>query len=415
MSSVESRRSQPTGPSQSCVVTRGSGTVGAADVTDVAVTCTTRSFTVGGTVSGLAGGSLVLQNNGADNLVQNADGVFSFAAPVLSGMPYAVTVQTQPSGPSQTCTVSAGSGTVINGNVVTVAINCAVNSFTIGGTVSGLVGTGLQLQNNGGDALTINGDGGFSFATPVVSQGLYAVTVRTQPTNPSQICTVSNGAGSVGGANVSNVTVACETSRFRLGGTVTGLGAGQSVTLASNGQSLQVDANGVFQLPDPIASGSNYAVTASGQGAFCTVNSGSGTITNADVSSVQISCQSSVVVVAGLSWYWNPNACGEPCNAVCGGHGRTPANDATVFAAQDTAEECSALSTALGLGGVFNMASYTYACLEDSPGPHTAPGGLNDPLLCSTFSSCPANHRASMDQMGQACGPNSRRSICACQ
>ena len=62
--------------------------------------------------------------------------------------------------------------------------------FTIGGTVTGLTGTGLVLQDNGGDNLTISKSGPFVFPTSVTSGGAYAVTVATQPTNPAQSCAV---------------------------------------------------------------------------------------------------------------------------------------------------------------------------------------------------------------------------------
>ena len=62
----------------------------------------TTSFTVGGSVSGLSG-SVVLQDNGGDNLSVAANGSFTFATSLASGAAYAVTVKTNPSG--QTCTV----------------------------------------------------------------------------------------------------------------------------------------------------------------------------------------------------------------------------------------------------------------------------------------------------------------------
>src|SRR5690242_21626004 len=52
--------------------------------------------------------------------------------------------------------------------------------FTIGGTVVGLTGTGLVIQNNGGDSLTIkpgNASIPFTFATAV--NGNYSVTIST--------------------------------------------------------------------------------------------------------------------------------------------------------------------------------------------------------------------------------------------
>ena len=65
------------------------------------------SFTVGGTVSGLSG-TVVLQDNGGDDLTVTASGPFTFATKVATGAAYAVTVKTNPSG--QTCTVASGSG-----------------------------------------------------------------------------------------------------------------------------------------------------------------------------------------------------------------------------------------------------------------------------------------------------------------
>ena len=51
---------------------------------------------------------MTLQDNGGDDLVVNADGTFTFPAPVPSGGTYAVTIKTQPSGPTQTCTLAGG-------------------------------------------------------------------------------------------------------------------------------------------------------------------------------------------------------------------------------------------------------------------------------------------------------------------
>jgi 6-phosphogluconolactonase (cycloisomerase 2 family) len=83
-------------------------------------------------------------------------------------------------------------------------------SFTIGGSVSGLFGANLVLQNNGGDPLTINSNGSFTFANGVDVGSAYNVTVRTQPSGtPAQTCTVSMGIGSVAIGSVTNVAVSC--------------------------------------------------------------------------------------------------------------------------------------------------------------------------------------------------------------
>ena len=92
-----------------------------------------------------------------------------------------------------------------------VGVTCTTNptnTYTVGGAISGL-GSGLSvtLRNNGGDALTRNANGAFTFATPLASGAAYAVTVGTQPTG--QTCVVGNGSGTIGSANVTNVDVVC--------------------------------------------------------------------------------------------------------------------------------------------------------------------------------------------------------------
>src|SRR5439155_7140615 len=65
---------------------------------------------IGGKVRGLVGSGLVLENNGADQLVIAADGPFEFGARVAERAPYAVSIAMTPGG--QACTVANGSGTV---------------------------------------------------------------------------------------------------------------------------------------------------------------------------------------------------------------------------------------------------------------------------------------------------------------
>lgn len=81
-------------------------------------------------------------------------------------------------------------------------------AFVIGGTVSGLSGSGLVLQNNGGNSLPIGANGNFVFTMPIASGSAYSVTVLAQPATPSQTCAVSNGAGTAT-ANVTDVAVVC--------------------------------------------------------------------------------------------------------------------------------------------------------------------------------------------------------------
>ena len=80
---------------------------------------------------------------------------------------------------------------------------------TIGGTVTGLEGSGLVLQNNGTDDLPMDSDGSFVFATPLIPGNFYNVTVATNPSNPAQTCSVTNGSSQVPTEDVTDVAVTC--------------------------------------------------------------------------------------------------------------------------------------------------------------------------------------------------------------
>jgi hypothetical protein len=201
---------QPAG--QNCAVNNGSGT-STANVTTVSIACN-QAYTIGGSVLGLSGTGLVLQDNGGDNLAVAANATsftFTFAGPIpQGGASYSVTVLTNPAG--QACTVANNSGTatasVANVNVACTSV--AGVTYTVGGTVTGLTGPGLVLQDhlgsNDDDLLPVSENGSFAFANPAASGGAFSVTVLTQPNGRS--CAVSNGSGTAT-ANVTDVSVAC--------------------------------------------------------------------------------------------------------------------------------------------------------------------------------------------------------------
>jgi hypothetical protein len=169
------------------------------------------TYTVGGNVSGLVGSGLVLQLNGANDLSVSADGTFTFPSALANGSAYAVTVGTQPGSPAQTCAVTNGTGTIAGANVANVVVTCTTTTtYTVGGNVSGLVGSGLVLQLNGANDLSVSADGTFTFPSALADGAAYAVTVGTQPSSPAQICAVTNGSGTIAGANVTNVAVTCQ-------------------------------------------------------------------------------------------------------------------------------------------------------------------------------------------------------------
>ncbi|MCP5513617.1 MAG: DUF1554 domain-containing protein [Leptospiraceae bacterium] len=276
----------------------------------------TPTYNIGGTVSGLTASGLVLQNNaGDDQTVASGASSFTFT----STGSYAVTVKTQPTGLN--CTVSNGSGTA-TANVTNVSVSCTViQTYSIGGTVTGLTASGLVLQNNAGNDLTVSsGANSFTFSTQVT--GTYAVTVKTQPTGMS--CTVSNGSGTAT-ANVTNVGVSCAgaclgTTVTRSWGTFTdcnngtikfegtaGTFGGQTYTAqtlyfakCTHGQTYNASANDCTGTGD---AGNNYGAT---QVQYCNANANScngtdtGTLNGSGTSSAYTACNG--LSLAGKAW-----------------------------------------------------------------------------------------------------------------
>jgi 6-phosphogluconolactonase (cycloisomerase 2 family) len=263
----------------------------------------TPTYTIGGSVSGLVGSGLVLQDNGADNRTVSASGPFAFATALTNGSSYAVTVATQPTSPAQTCVVTSGAGTLDGANVQSIAVACSTNGYTIGGTVSGLTGTGLVLQDNAGGDLPVIVAGPFTFTSTVGSSLPYAVTVKTQPINPIQTCVVATGTGTVVNTNITNVVVTCTTGNFTISGTVSGL-VGPGMVVQTNGAgSVGIPASGPYTFAT-LPSGSAYTISVSTQptspAQTCTVTAGAtGTVTTANISGVTIACVTNTYAVGG--------------------------------------------------------------------------------------------------------------------
>ena len=295
-------RRQPTNPTQVCTVRNGAGTVGGASVSNIAIDCASSSFTVGGSVSGLQGTGLVLQLNGDGDLPISGDGAFTFATPLTSGSQYRVNVASQPSNPTQVCTVASGAGTIGNTNVTNVRVTCASSTFSVGGTVIGLQGSGLVLQNNGADDLAVS-DGSFTFQSELASGAAYNVTVRTQPSNPSQACSVTNARGTIGAGDVSNVVVSCSASDFSIGGTVQNL-EGTGLVLRNNGgDDLTIDGSGTFAFDTALPTGARYDVTVERQPRdpeqTCTVSNGNGFVGDGNVTNIVVNCETRNFSVGG--------------------------------------------------------------------------------------------------------------------
>jgi hypothetical protein len=134
-------------------------------------------------------------------------------------------------------------------------------TYAVGGGVQALKGSGLVLQNNGADSLAVAADGSFKFAQQQSAGAAYAVTVQTQPSNPPQACTVSNGSGTVSSSAVSNIVVNCATTAAS---TAVGTAVGQpsTKTIDAAGGSL-VSPDGKLTLtipPNAVANATDFSI-----------------------------------------------------------------------------------------------------------------------------------------------------------
>jgi uncharacterized repeat protein (TIGR03803 family) len=279
---------QPTG--LACSVSHGSGTMPASAVSTVQVSCTDQPFSLGGTISGLGANTGLVLSDGTDSLTVAANATtFIMPTKLAFGSTYAVAITGSPSG--LTCSVSNGGGTMPAANVTNVAIACSDQSYTVGGTIQGLSSAGLVLASNG-DTLTVNsGNTQFTMPTRVAYTSAYNITVQTQPTN--ETCTVSNGSGIMGTANVTTVTVNCAVNTYTIGGSISGLTA-TGLVLQNNGtDNTPIPANATgFTMGGGLVSGSSYNITVETQpsGLACTVTNGTGMVASQNVGNVSIAC-----------------------------------------------------------------------------------------------------------------------------
>jgi hypothetical protein len=174
------------------------------------------TFAIGGTVTGLQFPGLVLTTNGQDvavnpgvvtgNIVPNA--TFQFPKQLEYGDVYDVTVKT--SAAHQSCIVNGQYAKDTAGRLasINIPVDCTLATHTLTGTVAGLTVDGLVLTNgSAGGTVTLVKDA-TQFVLPSVTYGVtYGVTVLTQPTGLA--CSVANGTGTIGDADVGNIAVTC--------------------------------------------------------------------------------------------------------------------------------------------------------------------------------------------------------------
>jgi len=251
------------------------------------------AHSVGGTVAGLATGThLVLLYNGAQPISITGNGTFAFPSGATGA--YTITVGTQPT--AGTCSVTGGAGTVGAANNATIVVTCAGPSYAVGGSISGLSTGGLVLANSTDTLSVPAGAQSFAMPTPVLSGSNYAITVQTQPANLT--CTVAHGSGPMGAGAVTSVAITCAVATYTVGGTISGLGNKSGLVLENGNDVLDVPAGGTtFTMHNAVANSASYDITVQTTPALtsCSVTHGSGPVSGANISNVDVSCSASIV------------------------------------------------------------------------------------------------------------------------
>lgn len=205
-------QTQPTGPTQSCVVQDGSGTVQDRNITDVVVNCSGK-YVLGGTSSSVQGTGLTLVDQiGGQTTEVTTDGSFVFSSGYDEGDSYQVEIQSQPSSPDQVCNLSNGTGTFASSDQTNLGVVCSSSKYPLRIHATGIVpgwGTLLASVDVDGAVQTMNvtANGLYTFANSG-SDGLsYTYSVAASPSGHS--CSVIAGAtGTISG--VTTATINCD-------------------------------------------------------------------------------------------------------------------------------------------------------------------------------------------------------------
>ncbi len=193
------------------------------------------------------------------------------------------------------------------------------SSFTVGGTVANLGGSGLTLASGSHTAQPEPGDGSFTLSGTFAPGETYSVSVTSVPAG--QACTVTSGSGTVESSNVTTVQVSCANTHI-IEGSISGLNV-NGLILANGTETLSIPSGGTFfSFSTPLPDGSKYSVSVRSQPSqlTCVVTNGSGVINGGSPSNIAVVCR---------HWLWvagpdTPNAGGVYGTQGVAAQGNTP-------------------------------------------------------------------------------------------
>jgi photosystem II stability/assembly factor-like uncharacterized protein len=206
------------------------------------------------------------------------------------------------------CTTNACNSVLLEKLVKPTAVKVSVTGLKTGQSIElkmTVNGSSSSLQLTGTTDTTLSA----GFTTIPTSGQSYAVSGTASSSEFS--CTYTNASGTYDPLNSPTVAITCSQNtrvNTTLSGTVTGLTAGQSVTLKNGVDStatMQISSNGSFQWSPAITAGSSYNLVVSAQSPknlVCTLSDGSGTAPT-NVYSPNASAVSNIAVDCKLSGY----------------------------------------------------------------------------------------------------------------
>ncbi|PHV05197.1 hypothetical protein CSQ96_22460 [Janthinobacterium sp. BJB412] len=171
-------------------------------------------------------------------------------------------------------------------------------NMVLGGRISGLTQPGMVLKNGSWEAKPAAGDGFFQFAELIADDKDFFIEIAKQPDNSK--CTIINNRNKANTYTVSQTEVTCVTDSYALGGTVTGLDAGDGSLVLTNGKdSAAVPAPATagapvkFSLP-MVMVGAAYGVTVLtrplGSAKNCVISKGNGVMRTSAIDDVTVVC-----------------------------------------------------------------------------------------------------------------------------
>ncbi len=229
----------------------------------------TVTWRVTGELSGLASSTVNLHliSGAGTSIITVGNGSFEFPVRVPNGSDWDVGAQPDslPTDPHQRCDLAERPVERIESDLH-VRVICR-NSYSVGGRVEGLHGTGLILHMDyvGDldlfvyDEIETNRD--FTFFRRLVDGESYEVKVYQAPSGPTQGCVIDNATGVIAGADIANVIVRC--GEAQLSYSVEGL-AGDGLIV---GLSAETD-DAPDQEPPSLHPAEQHPVPADGQYSF---------------------------------------------------------------------------------------------------------------------------------------------------